>query len=248
MLLVVQRGSVMVETLIVLPVFLLMTFGIAQLALNNIAVVLANAATFQASRSAWLWLPEARVGRLGNPVSDPMEFVAEKARLQAAAVLTPVAPGDYLRDPDLPEVAEKARAIFIASQTLFPGTDSGADALQDAPGLATRSASAHTTSFVRAFDTTSFVERTARKFTWAYRLSEVEVLVDDAGEELTVNLTYHHLCVMPLVGAIFGDWMEAGGMLTGHFSTIRRSFTRGQQGVPGKKWPRGAPYRTIEYY
>ncbi|MFW6058513.1 MAG: hypothetical protein ACOC9W_06625, partial [Persicimonas sp.] len=86
-------GSVMTETLVVLPIFLLLTFGIAQLAVNNMAGLVTNTAVFQSGRTVWLWTSEAEASRRGVT----MDKVRELARVQAAAVLTPVAPGEFIQ-------------------------------------------------------------------------------------------------------------------------------------------------------
>ena len=51
------RGTVLTETLIVIPVALTLTFGLAQLAVMNVAGILANLASVQAGR--WHRLPRA---------------------------------------------------------------------------------------------------------------------------------------------------------------------------------------------
>lgn len=245
-----QRASVMVETLLVMPVLLLLSFGIAQMALLNVATILSNAATFQASRTAWLWHPETEADRLETRggLSRPMEWVAESAHIQAAALLAPVAPGDYLEDGYLPPRASKMRGVMLGAQQLVPRHDAGRYTTSLADQLARTHGHAESTNFLASLDTRSFQERSARKFTWAYWFSEVDVSLNNATEEITVHLTYDHMATMPMVAGIFGDWKVAGKNRKGYFTTIRRSFTRRQLDAPRGEWPEGEPVRTNDFY
>lgn len=51
----ISPGFAMVETLIVLPAFLLLTSGLAQLTLLNVAGLLSNLAAYNAGRAVWVW-------------------------------------------------------------------------------------------------------------------------------------------------------------------------------------------------
>lgn len=50
-----SKGSVMVETLIVLPILLLLISGLSQLTLVNVAGLLSNLAGYNAGRAVWVW-------------------------------------------------------------------------------------------------------------------------------------------------------------------------------------------------
>jgi hypothetical protein len=89
------RGTILTETLIVLPVFLLLTSGLAQLSINSNASILMGVATFQAGRTSWLWEPETRGDNARNNMSGNAAAVDEKARIAAATVLTPVVPAEF---------------------------------------------------------------------------------------------------------------------------------------------------------
>jgi hypothetical protein len=242
-----NRGTVITETLIVFPVALLLIFVLAQLALNNMAGVMANAAVFQAARTNWIWQPEYETGRMGLPAD--MELATEHARVQAAAVMTPVAPGDYLDNANLPEKAELARAVFVGSQIPIPGQDSGRWAKSQANYFATVGQEGGN-SFTNAFDTHRFIERSARKFTWAYRAVEVEVdtIQEQGQEKWRLSLKYHHLCVIPLVGSIFGERLVAAGGVDGYFTVIERTVIRSKQVQPSAEYPQGTPIRSYNYF
>ena len=75
-----SRGTAITETLIVLPVWLLITMGLMQLCTISIAGILTNLATFQAARTAWVWSGELQEGRRGVSYGTIMS----KARVQAA--------------------------------------------------------------------------------------------------------------------------------------------------------------------
>jgi hypothetical protein len=231
-----KRGSVMTETLIVLPIFLLLTFGIAQLAINNIAGLMTNAAVFQAGRTAWLWSSEAQAGRMG--VTNAL--VAEMAHVQAAAVLTPVAPGEFVQSTDnsSPQF-DQMRGILVGSQLPAFSDDTGRTGMNAADALLAgenmMSFSGRDSTFIRALDTSSWQQRTARKFTFAYQASTVQVL--NSGGEVGVRLTYLHHQAFPLVGRIFGQPRTDVGDRPGFYSVITRSFT-----MPAQIPPNTSPF------
>lgn len=120
-----SSGSVMLETLIAMPVILLLAFGLAQLVVINLASILFNLASFQAARTAWLWQPESSVDGDNSRMGVDDETVEDMVRIQAAAVLTPVAPGDYQMLTSVSDRAKKARGMFLGSQSPIPIEDSG---------------------------------------------------------------------------------------------------------------------------
>lgn len=230
------EGSVMTETLIVLPVFLLLTFGIAQLAINNMAGLVANTAVFQAGRTAWLW--SAEVGVQGSSVNSGQ--VERKVRAQAAAVLTPVAPAEFIQNTSgLSEEAKQMRGILLGSQIPFPlSQDMGKNGMTAAPALLVgenlTNMPEKDSSFFRAFDTSGFRQRTARKYTFAFHSAEIEVI--NRGDAVGAHLTYHHFQAMPMVGAIFGDFDTVAGR-AGYYAQIEREFTMPTQIPPNRKLP-----------
>jgi|SRR5690554_450822 len=231
-----RRGSVMTETLIIMPVFLLLTFGIAQLAINNVAGLLANTAAFQAGRTAWLWTSEADVQRSGVT----SEMVRELTRVQAAAVLTPVAPGEFVQDASGgSQQFKQMRGILIGSQLFSFSSDTGNLGMNQAnllmAGDNMLSFSGRDSSFSRALDNSSWKQRTARKFTFAYHATEVNIV--ENGGEVGVKLTYLHHQAFPLVGRIFGDPHFNIGARKGFYAEIKREFTLPKQREPNKARP-----------
>ncbi|TXD34677.1 hypothetical protein FRC96_13780 [Lujinxingia vulgaris] len=230
--LVRARGAVATETLIVMPVLLLLVFGLAQLAVVNIAGMLANYAAVQAGRAVWVWHPETQPlndqsARRG--VTDAM--VIDHARAQAAAALAPVAPGDHqMSGGEGSAVLERMRGMMMASQVESPPNDSGRMVQEAGFDAATNEDAA----FWRALDGSSFPERTSRKITFAYLATEVEVVT--RGEDVGASLTYQHYVAFPLVGAIFGEQSSVGGR-SGNFSTITREFLLPAQVQPNAETP-----------
>lgn len=232
-----ERGSVMTETLIILPVFLLLTFGIAQLAVNNVAGLLTNTAAFQSGRTAWLWSSEADIGRRG--VNDTM--VEELTRVQAAAVLTPVAPGEFIQDTGGgTEEFKKMRGILVGSQLPSFSSDTGQAGMDAADvlvnGTYLTKVSGRDSSFLRAIDSTSgFRTRAARKFTFAYHATDAQIV--NQGDNVGVRLTYFHHQAFPLVGRIFGEPHTDIGSRPGFYAEITREFTMPKQLEPNKEMP-----------
>lgn len=237
-----SRGSVMTETIVVLPVFLLLIFGFTQLTVNLTAGMLANIAGYQASRAIWLWHPEAQAGRMG--VSSGEEIT--RAKIAAAAVMAPVASGDYRSIGGaalsaLPDQAKAARAGFAQSQTYV-----------DLPDVAISGMSVGMDSELTVFTTlgsSNFLMRSLRNFTRAYYTTQVEVI--DEGGRLGARMTYQHFNSMPLVGPIFdndGSTLNqfgvpdppsaANGYRTGFYTVFERSYTfKAQQAQPNNKPP-----------
>jgi hypothetical protein len=226
-------GTAMTETLIALPVCLLLIFGIGQMAVNNIAGIFADLAAFQSGRAVWVWYPEWQAGRADTDRGQ----VEEMARIQAAAVLVPVAPGDFAVDAgtgDAPNVA-RALGMLYGRHNDAGGSDVGR-ASYDEAAMHVRSAGDGGSSgrFSRALDESTFKTRTARKFAAAFSASEVELL--DRANEVGVRLTYNHLNVFPLVGAVFGQRAEHGGR-GGYYAPIVREFTLPTQVTPNARMP-----------
>lgn len=214
-------GNVMTETLIVMPVLLLLVFGLIQLSVLNMAGILANVAVFQASRAASVWAGEAANGRggVGNGLAR------EKARVVAAAVMTPVAPGDYTIDIfSGSPTFQQARAAFVANQLPILSNDAGVIGLgavfilqlEDLPGLADNDV-----IVARSFDRTSFRLRSIRKFTMSYHATNVSF--SRSGNTVSTTMTYQQFLGMPVVGPIFGSVSSIRGR-DGYFSPFVRQL------------------------
>jgi hypothetical protein len=81
----IGRGTTMVETLVVLPVLLLLISGLSQLTMLNVASLLSNLAGYNAGRAVWVWDAQG--------VSDSE---CEQRAIDAAAhAVTPSVPDDF---------------------------------------------------------------------------------------------------------------------------------------------------------
>lgn len=235
---VMARGTAITETLIVMPVLLLLILGIAQLAVNNLAGMLLNYGTHQAARTAWVWQPEVAPidggpGRMGVDEGR----VEEMARLQLAAAMTPVAPSAFAGQRDTgSEEFEKLRAAFLANQHRTPPfQDSGAQAMDLAGDLDVFDVADNLT-FARALDGSTYTERTVRKFSSAYEAAEVDIVDQDT--EVGVEVTYSHQITFPLVGPIFGASGTAGeSQAPGYYLEMEREAFFMAQVPPNAELP-----------
>ncbi len=242
------RGTILTEFLIILPVFLLLTFGMAQLAINNMAGMLANVAVYEAARAVWIWQPEVDSGRASaNP--------ADRARIAAAQVMTPIAPGDFTVIPSgLSNEFRASRNTLLLSQIPFGGsipsglTDMGAGV----GSVSLKSATEKNFSIAAALDTSTFLRRTLTKYTHAYLATNVEVI---NGAEIGATLTYQHNQTMPLVGYIFGQKssgimgvsLDAPGMRSGYYSSYSRTYTlKAQAWKPNKTMPNDDSFKQYD--
>lgn len=226
-----KRGNVMTETLIVFPIALGLYLGLAQLAINNIAAALTNLATFQAARSMWVWAPEVE----GRRSYTGLAGAADKARIQAAMAVAPVAAGDYIMSfTGLSEGAKMARAGLVAGQLPILTSDQGSLvteplllALQiEDPGGLLRFHTRSNQNMAIGLDSTSFRLRSARKFTFAYL--SIAVSPVERNGQVGARVIYSHFQSMPLVGGAFGFLATIGGR-TGYYSMYQREMTLPKQ-------------------
>ena len=227
---VLARGAVMVETLIILAPFLLLTSGLAQFSLNNSAYLLADLAAYQGARAAWLWQPEADAGRKGANA----ETVKFRAMTAIALVLAPTAPTDFYVGRNFPGGSgppfRRVRTAIAAS--FRPGV--GLTGQQEWSvsgsnwayfGLENRQASARNTTYSGAFDSVSFSLRAGRKCTQAWMgIENSDFQILNSGGEVGVQFTYKHNQVFPWFAYIFGGSETVAGR-TGNYQEIKRSFT-----------------------
>ena len=181
------RGTVITETIIIFPLFLFLVLGLAQLTLNNLTAVLKQVASFQAARTAWVWVPEMDAGTV-----SPAE-VENRVRIAAALALTPIAPGNYpaAGTAQWTQRAQEIEDIMVSRfDTSAGGGGSG--------GQADRM------SMVEGLDgNASQTMRAQRKFRHAYNsIHTVEV---HQGDQVGATVTYFHAQSMPLVGRVFGE-------------------------------------------
>lgn len=233
-----SRGSVITETLVVMPVFLLLVFGMAQMTVNSLGGILANVAAYEAARAAWVWMPEEQASRMGTASGTAQE----KCKIAVAFTMLPVAPGDALMMPTLDSnFADRARLLAIGANIPLSGVGSefiGSE-ITDALALVLSAGEVNPItglSYAGSLDASSFVARTARKFTRAYLGSGCTI----NAQSHQVTMTYEHYNAMPVVARIFGEkkLLDGPGMTPGYYSTYTRTlgFTR-QVAAPNQLLP-----------
>ena len=234
------RGTVLTETLIVMPVLLLLILGTAQLSVNNIAGMLINYGTSQAARTAWVWQPE--IDPIGGEGEGRMgvdqDWVEEMATLRIAAAMTPVAPSMFASQRDIAsDEFEQMRAIFLATQLRHAPIDAGDTVLGDAQALDAFE-EAQDLLFKNALDGGTFPRRTVRKFTSAYEATEVTIIDQeiDGGRFVGVEVEYMHQITFPLVGGVFGQSAQVG-QTRSRFLSMQREMTYRAQRSPNAQLP-----------
>ncbi|RAL24863.1 hypothetical protein DL240_01240 [Lujinxingia litoralis] len=210
--LVKARGTVIVETLIIFPVFLLLLMGLLQLTINNTAGILTTLAAYNAGRTAAIWHPEAEVGR--NGVNQGM--VRDKARVAAAVAVTPVAPSDFMYS--------MGSCTNKSTQTLDPKIESMTMGghVTDVSLHAKAHGNREHLSIANAFDRSSFLSRGQRKLNFAYCATDVSYTT--SGTKVTARVEYQHQNAMPMVERIFGDFRTVAGRAA-FYSTMVREYT-----------------------
>ncbi|MBA2664883.1 MAG: pilus assembly protein [Bradymonadaceae bacterium] len=233
--LVRARGSIITEFLVILPTFLLLMFGMAQLSINNIAGMLANVAVYEAARSVWVWHPEVESGRAGTASAT------DRGRIAAALVMTPIAPGQFTVLPmeDLTPAFQASRRIMLYSQLPVEGIlpDTVTEFIDDYGSLQLAPPVQGNLSLAAGLDDDPFIRRTLTKYTHAYLATTVE-LVTEGG--LGAKLTYRHNQVMPVVGRVFVSnvtW-QGPGLRPGRYSEYVRTYTlKAQSWQPNAAMP-----------
>ena len=224
--LVKARGTVIVETLIVLPVLLLLLLGISQLAFHNIANMLSNAAAYHAARAVSVWHGEPSCTGSCSPES--------MAALQAAMILAPVVPGQQIgyEGDQLPDHVLKAMGIMVGTQRPLLSSDMGFYGTLDAQQHLNNQNQSF--SFAAAFDTASFPARSAIKLAGAYTATSVSYTISN--RRLNVEMEYKHRVSMPLMPGIFGEPDTVGGR-SGHYTTFNRTVQQPAQVVANRTVP-----------
>lgn len=191
------RGTIMVETIIILPAYFMLMFGMGQFGLNMISSSMANVAGYSASRAYWVWAPEIGSSRSGTAVTSDMAL--DKARIAGALVMTGATPGGQLATGNLSDMAKKAQDM-----TSFPGTGGIIGTLLGVFGGGS-GVGATETSYYKSFGDSNFLIRGKGKFKNAYNSIEVTALGGGGG----VNFKYKMVQTLPIVGVVFGQ-MDAG--------------------------------------
>ncbi len=186
----------MTETLIVLPIFLLFTSGLAQMGINAMAGLLTTVGTFEAGRTLAVWGPEIGNARV-NGVSRA--DVSERARLAVALVVAPVATTtlSQINKCSTSPTLDKLLKGMVASGVLSTPNAGGRVSIW---------------SFSEAFGKESFATRAPAKLKSAYCSVEIDNSVfanipttGTKGANFTVKVKYNHQAVFPMVSQIFSN-------------------------------------------
>jgi hypothetical protein len=212
-LLSAMRGTAITETLIVLLPFMLLTSGLAQMTINNMAGMLTNKAAYEAGRTMWVWEPtDASQGQ-------------SRAHLAAAAAVAPVAPGSHMMLANSNAELQAMRGIMYAtfSPVGWIGGGSGVSKSLATGSSVGGKSSTSGLSFTDALDDDAFPRRAARKLNFAYLATKVEPI---RGNKVGAKVTYKHFQAFPWFGWITGRKEFLGpGMRSGYYSSIVRTYT-----------------------
>ncbi len=227
------RGTVLTESLIVLPVFLLLTLGLIQLTLNNTAAIFTSLAAFQSGRTVHLWAPEnsgSSWARNGGVSSDNIQ---ERARVAAASVLAPVAPSQYLDGSCSTSSLFNNKLEAMMSVTLGAAGSLGSASAGTVRALAMgrEMSTRNNLTVTKAFDSDKFAVRAPIKLLIAYCHTAAEVRTTNGMHAVTV--TFSHKQAMPLVGRIFGSVIKTSG----RYNNVVRTYNIPQQISPNPAHP-----------
>lgn len=221
------RGTILTETLIIFPVFLLLTFGLGQMAINSMAGLLTTLATYEAARTIAVWGPEVGNDRTGNGNVTTAQMT-DRARVAAAGVLAPVAP---------------TLASGLACQRNSKPLNDMLKSLVGAGVAPTATPRATNFSFSEALDDQAYSARGWLKLNIAYCSTEVTtqgtIITDPTSRDrntFTTTVSYFHATNFPLVGQVFRTQV-GGGPWTGSVSKFQRSYTLTQQISPNPELP-----------
>lgn len=208
-----SRGSTYVEFLVVLPVFLLLTFGLLQLILVNLGGALAHVAAYESARAVWLWQPEVQdrqVDPSNSVVQVNEQDVEDRARIAAALVMTPVAPGDYsIEELDSSDELDAVRQAMAARFSWGPQIGNFAQGLDFGD-------SGEPASLVKSLDSAAMPERAYRKLTVAYQNVDIQEIIDES-DRTGVHFAYYQQMAMPFVNVFFGRHPHPSGIRGGNY-------------------------------
>ena len=226
----VRRGSVMVETLIAVPVFLTLLFGLVQMTLNNTAAIMTSLAAFEAGRAGAIWEAETRSpsSRIKGAAKTDNDDVNERARMAAATVIASVASSTF-SDGCSTSSAFNSKMTAMTSASNLAGIavpTSGA-----LGSLGTINALSSEKRLSTAFDDTRFEFRGTLKMITAYCNTTATVTTE--GNRIRTVIEYDHKLTVPMMGRIFMSKMKT----LQYYSTIRRTFVTAQVMEPNPAPP-----------
>lgn len=224
--LVKARGTVIVETLVVLPVFLFLNVGLIQLTLLNTAGLLTTLGAFKAGRAVALWHPEALADR--NDVT--LDLVREKAHLAAAAAIAPVAPSDFVFNSAQCGNSGSLNSMISAMEAIGHISDDNPDAALD--GMR------ESRTLSRAFDHANFGIRGQRKLRFAHCAITVDYVVDNSNQQIYTVVEYRQQMAMPFIAHVFGTVDQVAGR-QGRYHTLIRDNITYHQIEPNTRTPGG---------
>lgn len=244
-----SRGTVLTETLIVLVPFLLLTSGLAQLAMLNVTALLVDLAAFQAARVVFVWAPEVNQPRYESNYGGIQ--IRDRARTIASMALAPTAANDYylgrIPEEGSSNYFRRQRAIMTgafmpdSSQPPWNFEWSGGQTALTGGGAFDGDADSpigDNVSYVSGFDTQTFRFRAARKMTQAEwgLYKDFQTICPTTCDQVNANesgvhFTYWYNIVFPWFGYIWGEW-ENIGQRTGWYAKIERRHTFPAQPMP----------------
>ena len=225
-----RRGSVMVETLIALPVMLVLICGLVQMTLLNIAAIMTDLAAIQAGRTAYVWhgetlLPQERSD--GYSIPDQGD-VRERARIVASGVLASIAPGTFSSGCSSSSAFNSYMA-GITSVSSLSGAVAGN--MGAAVGLSGKRATRNNRTLSESFDKLSFDVRGMRKLATAYCMTSIEY---EVGDTLSTTVTYNHKLTVPITGFAFSTTFVGLGERA---TQIQRTYVLPAPGIEPNPYP-----------
>ncbi len=215
------RGSIYVEFLAIIPVFMMLLFGLLQLVFLNLGSALTTVASYEAARAAWIWEAEIAENQIsggwGNEPSNDitLDDVEDRVRIATALVMTPIAAGDYsMSNVEVTPEFEAMRHTMTGRFGTVPGTSAegqAGSAAMDAYTSVNRTASLR-----RSLDATNIPIRAWRKFTFAYMSTDVIEIIREP-DRVGARVAYYQHMSMPFVDAVFGETSHPHNVRGGHY-------------------------------
>ena len=211
------RGQVMLETLIILPVYLLVMMGSMQLALTSMAGLLTTLGSYQAGRAAAIWLPEQRISNPRRTVSEAV--VKDKVRVAVVSAVAPVVASGFASGLSTCDAADNSTTLTHKIEAMEGALNLGI--LPSLPGGRTSGDRSQLT-VGGAFDEGGMKNRIGPKMRFAYCLVD-EPAFSFSGDKVTTSIVFNYQMVMPFVELAFGEFRNLHGR-SGYYSAIKRSY------------------------
>jgi hypothetical protein len=245
------KGTVVTEFLIVFTPFILLTSGLAQLAMLNVTGLLADLAAFESARVVWVWAAEVDQPRYKSNYGQ--EQIKDRARCMASMALAPTAPNDFYLGrsvaPGSTNYYRRQRAWVVgafmpdATPPSWNYEWSGGQTALTGGGaydinLRSSGSAPQNLTLLSAFDKHGFKWRAARKMTqaeWGLYWDFDTICPTQCDEvnanESGVHFEYWYNLIFPWFGYIWGEH-EVIGMREGYYAKIERRHTFPAQPMP----------------